>query len=65
MSFNKPTYILITHSHIDHIACLPFTMIGDVNGDHVFNLFGPEEAESYIGRYIKSMFEANALEEIK
>jgi ribonuclease Z len=27
--FKKPDYILITHSHVDHIAELPFTLGGE------------------------------------
>jgi ribonuclease Z len=57
--------VFITHSHIDHVACLPLTMIGDVRSGHVFNLYGPEKAQSYIDKYIKSMFEVNAMANIE
>ena len=60
-SFKKPEHIFITHSHADHIANLPFTLIGDENGDHVFNIYVPKQAETKIKKYICSMFEANAL----
>ena len=63
-NFNKPKSILISHSHIDHIACLPFTMIGDIHSGHVFDLYGPSKAKPYIDKYIKSMFEVNALIDI-
>ena len=58
-NFNKPSNIFITHSHIDHIACLPFTMIGEPGGNHIFNIYAPVESESFIRDYIKSMFSAN------
>ena len=61
--FKKPEHIFITHSHADHIANLPFTLIGDPDGNHKFNIFGPKEAEQKIKKYISSMFEANALED--
>lgn len=60
-NFSKPDNILITHSHIDHICCLPLTMIGDVHSGHVFHIYGPSQAKKYINNYIKSMFEVNAL----
>ena len=70
-NFNKPAHIFITHTHIDHIACLPLTMIGplsgtasglgDETGNHIFNIYSHPAAESYIHNYIKAMFEANAM----
>lgn len=63
-SFNKPDNILITHSHIDHLACLPLTLIGEANSNHTFHIYGPSQAKKYIDKYIKSMFEANALVDI-
>lgn len=59
--FKKPDHIFITHSHADHIANLPFTMIGDEDGDHKFNIYAPTEAQDKLKKYIASMFEANAL----
>jgi len=59
--FKKPKHIFITHSHGDHIANLPFTLIGDEEGDHVFQIYGPAEAETKLIKYIASMFEANSL----
>lgn len=63
-NFNKPSHIFITHTHIDHVACLPLTMIGDIHGDHVFEIYGPGEAEKYIHDYISSMFSLNAVEQV-
>ena len=60
-SFKKPEHIFITHSHADHIANLPFTLIGDEDEAHKFNIYCPKEAENKIKKYISSMFEANAL----
>ena len=60
-NFSKPKTILITHSHIDHLACLPLTMLGDVHSGHIFEIYGPKVAKDYIENYIKSMFEVNAL----
>jgi ribonuclease Z len=63
-NFNKPRYILITHTHIDHVACLPLTMIGDIHGEHVFEIYGPEQSEKFIHDYISSMFSLNAVEQM-
>lgn len=60
-NFNKPTHVLITHTHMDHIACLPMTMIGDIHGDHIFQLYGPAEAQEHVSNYIRSMFHVNAV----
>jgi len=59
--FKKPGHIFITHSHADHIANLPFTLIGDEESNHKYNVYVPKEAEDRIKRYVASMFEANAL----
>jgi ribonuclease Z len=63
-NFNKPSNILITHTHIDHIACLPFTMIGDSNGNHIFNITAHADAQPYIHNYIKAMFSVNEMREV-
>jgi len=65
-NFNKPTHIFITHAHLDHIADLPYTMIGDEGGNHVFNVYLPDECKGdYLDNFIKSPFEINAIEKIK
>jgi ribonuclease Z len=61
LCFKKPDHIFITHSHADHIANLPLTLIGDENGNHVTNIYFPKKASLKIQKYISSMFEANAL----
>ena len=60
-NFNKPSHILITHTHIDHVACLPFTMIGEDVNPGKLQVYGPTEAQNYIYKYIKTMFEVNAM----
>jgi len=60
-NFNKPDHILVTHTHMDHIACLPMTMIGDVHGDHQFHIYGPAEAQHHVENYIQAMFCVNAV----
>jgi len=62
-NFNKPSSIFITHTHIDHIACLPFTMIGDATSNHIFQIYAHELAKQYIDNYIKAMFSVNAMQE--
>ena len=59
--FKKPKHIFITHSHGDHIANLPFTLIGDEEGDHKFQIYCPKEAKEKLIIYVASMFKANAL----
>lgn len=59
-NFNKPSHIFITHTHGDHIANLPFTMIGDEDGKHIFNLYAPKESTEHLKKYIKALFETNA-----
>ena len=60
-NFNRPSNILITHTHIDHICCLPMTMLGDTKTEHIFNVYAPTKAEPYIKNYISSMFAVNAM----
>jgi ribonuclease Z len=55
-----PTHIFITHTHIDHIANLPFTLI-DQSPAHFTHLYAPLEAEQHLRRYISSYFELNSL----
>ena len=58
--FKKPNHIFITHSHGDHIANLPFTLIGE-EGDHKFQIYCPKEVKEKLIIYVASMFKANAL----
>lgn len=60
---NAPTTIFITHAHIDHIAGLPFTMLGATR-DKKFMVYAPAEAVPYIASYVQGMFDANATAKI-
>lgn len=64
-NFNKPDHILITHTHADHVAGLPMTMIArtpsDVHGNHQFHVYGPAEAQDFLSNYVRAMFYANAV----
>lgn len=62
--FNKPDCILISHTHIDHVACLPLTLIEDVHSNHTVEIYGPLAAESYVKNYVYSMFSLNAMANI-
>lgn len=61
----KPSTVFITHTHIDHIACLPLTMIGDVKPNQEFQIYAHYMAEKYIANYIKAMFSANAMMDLE
>ena len=60
-NYNRPSHIFITHTHGDHIASLPFTLIGDENSEHINQIFAPVETERHLRKYIASLFEVNAL----
>lgn len=59
-NYNKPAHIFITHTHGDHIASLPLTMITDTV-IAPFEIYAPLQAETHIRRYISALFEVNAL----
>jgi ribonuclease Z len=42
---------------------LPFTFIGDENGNHFIHLYAPAEAERHLRKYISCLFEVNSLRE--
>jgi len=56
-----PKYILLTHTHSDHIANLPFHLYGKSgkNVDERTYLFMPKEAHKLIDNFINSMFKAS------
>jgi ribonuclease Z len=58
---NKPDHIFITHTHGDHIASLPFTMIGDEKGDHIFHIYAPKQSEEWLRQYITALFNVNSM----
>jgi ribonuclease Z len=68
----NPKNILITHCHGDHIANIPFTLIGlnkiiDPNTNEITfekpNIFVPAESKDKLNNYINSMFAANNCED--
>ena len=59
--FKNPEHIFVTHSHADHIANLPLTLIDDEDSTNKYNIYIPKKAIQKIKKYISSMFEANAL----
>lgn len=62
---NRPSKVFITHTHGDHIAQLPFTMISDKNEAAIIDVYAPAEAEKLLKRYISALFEVNSLTEEK
>ena len=52
-----PSNIFITHTHADHIAELPFTLISNT----LVNIYIPSVAKDHLKKYIESMFMANFL----
>jgi ribonuclease Z len=61
---NSAKHIFITHTHGDHIATLPFSLINpDVNMEGFIKpvVYGPEPARSHIHNYITSLFTTNAM----
>jgi len=66
--FKKPEYIFITHTHGDHVAELPFTMIQDtipLTDDDKIKLFCPEEATNEMRNYIMQLHNTNSLKDTK
>lgn len=61
----KPEHILITHTHGDHIAQLPFTMISDEKGDHIFHIYAPKQSEELLRQYIAALFNVNAVRNMR
>lgn len=61
--FKRPLTIMITHTHGDHIALLPFTLIGNPGQASVdiVNIYGPSKAEPYIRQYINTLFSTNSM----
>lgn len=57
--FTIPSHIMITHTHADHIANLPFTLIAPEINNHMFHIYAPAKSEKHLRRYINSLFEVN------
>lgn len=64
---NKPSHIFITHTHMDHVANLPLTLLETVDyedKENVCQIYGPKNCDKYMNDYITSMFALNRMEEI-
>jgi ribonuclease Z len=65
-AIGTPDHIFITHTHVDHIASLPLTILNSMNNSnsnfiHRFKIYAPTKSEQYILDYVKSMFNLNSL----
>lgn len=62
-NFNNPKHIFITHTHGDHIANLPFTLIIDNESENFIpiQLYGPRKAEKHIKDYIRVLSTTNSM----
>jgi ribonuclease Z len=63
-SFRKPGSIFITHTHADHIAELPLSLIQDIdtkNQDSKISIHCPMEAIKYIREYVIKFHEINSV----
>lgn len=63
--YNHPKEIFITHTHGDHIACLPFTLIGADEQSGPTHIHAPAAAQAHIMKYINALFEASAMAPIE
>jgi len=61
--FKIPEHIFITHTHADHIANLPFTLLSD--NPFKPQVYGPYESQSRLMDYVKSLFLVNAPPQMK
>lgn len=55
----KLDHIFITHTHCDHIAELPLTVLHNQNISTI--IYCPEHATQYIENYIQALFDANTM----
>lgn len=61
-SFQTPDHIFITHTHGDHIAELPFTMIKDTNDmSNKITVYCPDVAEKHVRDYIMQLHNTNSM----
>jgi ribonuclease Z len=62
--YNNAKNIFVTHTHGDHIASLPFSLINpDFNSKEFVKpiIYGPAQAKEYIKNYITALFTTNAM----
>jgi len=62
--FRRPRCIFITHTHVDHIAELPLSLIQDIDvkdDDSKIAIYCPLESVKYIKDYIIKFHEVNSL----
>lgn len=62
-NFNNPDHIFITHTHCDHIACLPYTMIRDDKTSSLLHVYGPAQSEELLRKFIAALFDVTAMTE--
>jgi len=58
----NPSHIFITHTHSDHIANIPFHLMGRRDTQRL--LFCPQESTNHLEQYIKSLFVASNGEDL-
>jgi ribonuclease BN (tRNA processing enzyme) len=54
-NFNHPGHIFVTHGHADHIANIPFTLMGDVQ----VTVYSVKSITDTIQKYVKSLYLLN------
>ncbi len=65
-SFKKPGSVYISHSHTDHFAELPLTLIQDIDVNDAnsrISIYCPQEAIKYIREYIIKFHETNSVKD--
>jgi ribonuclease Z len=62
--FKNPNHVFITHTHADHIAEIPFTLINDIMDEKSKpTLYCPDEAKEYLKQYIMQLHNTNSLKD--
>ncbi len=58
-NFNKIKEIFITHSHADHISCLPLIILENINNKIECNIYCPEEIVLHLENMVDSFLKCN------